>query len=270
MPGWAAAVSPRLDASCRGDFWCDFRSGEHPAQTRLGALAELDLDRPYRVFSAQVRQPVEVEAPITVTASEVAGADLEHQLAAVQVVRRHAALPGVVQATGQGAAPVDGLDGYPAQGSKAHGGHVDHRRRAEHAGSLPGRAEHLCAADRIVRRVRARQGEHALVDDYVARGGVEVLVGAEPDVVVDAFCRGIDPPPLVPVEGPFLAVVRHYVLAQLGPDRFEQVAQMADYREVTEDGVPTLGQVIGDKHNQDQAYGRPEPHPSRHRATITS
>ena len=30
---------------------------------------------------------------------------------------------------------------------------------------------------------------------------------------------------------------------------------MTDYREVTQDGVPALGQVVGGNHNQDQAHG---------------
>ena len=39
-----------LDAACRGDLWRDLRGREHAAETWLGALAELDLDRPHRVF----------------------------------------------------------------------------------------------------------------------------------------------------------------------------------------------------------------------------
>ena len=96
-------------------------------------------------------------------------------------------------------------------------------------------------------RVRRRHhvGERAVLDDRVALGVLDVVVGAEREVVVLQLRRGVDPPPLVPAERPLVVVVGDDVLPQLGADRLEPVAEVADHREVPQDRVLLLRQVLG-------------------------
>src|SRR5690606_9957331 len=110
VPGRAGAVPAQRDAPYRRDLGGDLGLGEHAAQPRLGALAELDLDGTHRRRGDEVLEPGQVERAALVAAAEVGGADLEDQLATVPVVPRDAALAGVVQGTGHRAAAVDRLD----------------------------------------------------------------------------------------------------------------------------------------------------------------
>ena len=216
------------------------------------------------MLGAQVGQPVQVEVTAAVTAPEVAGAHLQDQLAPQQVVGRHASLPGVVEAAGQRAATIDRFDGHRAQGPEAHRGHVDDRGGSEHRPPTPCLAQHLRARHPIVVAVRARQREHALVDDDVIGRRLEIGVGAEREVVVDPLGRGVDPAPLVAVERTFLAVVGDDVLAQLRPHRFEQIAKMADEREISQDGVLALGEVVAGDDRENHDYGDTHPQPPGH------
>ncbi len=70
---------------------------------------------------------------------------------------------------------------------------------------------------------------------------VDPVVGAEPEIRVLALGRGVDEAALVPGERTLLVVVADDVLAELGAERFEQVAKVADHRERAQDGVATLG-----------------------------
>ena len=56
--------------------------------------------------------------------------------------------------------------------------------------------------------------------------------------------RRVHPPPVVAAEGPLLVVVGDDVLAQLGAHRLEDEAHVADHREVPQDGVVTLDEVV--------------------------
>jgi hypothetical protein len=85
-------------------------AGQHPAEARLRALRELELDRPDRALGDALAQAVEIEVPVLAAAAEVARPDLEDELAAVQVRRREPALADVVQARRDGRAPVERLD----------------------------------------------------------------------------------------------------------------------------------------------------------------
>ena len=79
-----------------------FARRQQAAEARLRALGELDLDRAHRRAARRVsRSRSRPKRPALVAAAEVAGADLEDQVAAVAVVRREAALAGVLQAAGE-------------------------------------------------------------------------------------------------------------------------------------------------------------------------
>src|SRR5262249_55919366 len=97
----ADAVAILRDAADLGDLAADLRARQDAAKTRLGALTELDFDRPdLRATRHRLRQPRHAEAAVRLAASEVPGADLPDEIAALQVMRGDAALSGALQAAG--------------------------------------------------------------------------------------------------------------------------------------------------------------------------
>src|SRR4051794_15478931 len=111
VPGRRDAVLVRRDLAYLCDLLGHLGRGKQPAETGLGALAELDLEGADRRALDLAFQLAEVEVAVLVAAAEVRGADLEDQLAAVQVVLRQSAFPRVLQAPGQCTSAVERLDG---------------------------------------------------------------------------------------------------------------------------------------------------------------
>ena len=150
----------------------------------------------------------------------------------------------------------------PDSDAEAHPGDVDHRRRPERVAPARGPPEHL---GRRERRVlvgvrggrRAGTGEGAVLDDRVALGVLDVVVGAEPEVVVLELGRRVDPAPLVAAERPLLVVAGDDVLAQLGAEPLEQEAQVADDREVAQDRVLASGSGRGRRPRRARRRRRP-------------
>ena len=97
---------------------------------------------------------------------------------------------------------------------------------------------------------------------------VEAVVGAEPEVRVLPLGGGVHPAALIAVERPFLVVVAHDVLAQLWAERFQQVAQVADDREVAQDRVALLHDVVGGGDDEQGTYRGQRPQPPTHAATL--
>ena len=74
----------------------------------------------------------------------------------------------------------------------------------------------------------------------IAVGVLDVVVGAEAEVVVRLLRRGVHPAPLIPRERPLLVVGRHNVLPQLGAEGFDEVPGVPDEREVAQQRVVSL------------------------------
>ena len=112
---------------------------------------------------------------------------------------------------------------------------IDAGRNAR--GAPPGAAHHLRARNLELRielriaRMIGRQGKGVVLDDEVVRLQLHLVVGAEAEVVVLALRRGVDPSSLVAAERPLLVVVGDDVLAELGTDRLQPVAEVPDDRE---------------------------------------
>jgi hypothetical protein len=110
-----------------GDLLAHLRPRQQPAEARLRALAELDLDRPHRRGPHRLDETIEIESPIGRAASEVPGADLPNEIASVPVVPRDAALAGGVERTCHRTAAIERLDRGTTQRSETHRRDVDHR-----------------------------------------------------------------------------------------------------------------------------------------------
>jgi hypothetical protein len=87
VPGGACAVGADRNASYCGDLGGDLFRRQQPAEAGFGALAQLDLDGFDRAGGDGVLESVDIEPSGVVAAAEVAGADLEYKLCAMEVVR---------------------------------------------------------------------------------------------------------------------------------------------------------------------------------------
>ena len=177
-----------------GDFSRDFRARQQPANTRLCALTQLDLDRAnLRRAGDRVLQSRHTEAAIRFATSEVPGADLPHQVAAFQMVRGDATFPRALKATGDLAATIQRLDGRPAQRSEAHPRDVDDGCRSKRTSPSTGSAHHLRAwnlelgIERRITRMSDLQRKRIVLDDQVAGLQLHLVVGTEAEVIVLAF-----------------------------------------------------------------------------------
>ena len=178
------------------------------------------------------------------------------------VVVADPALAGVVQASGDGRAPVQGLHRRTRQGAVGHTGDVHHRGGPERSRPVAPGSEHLGRPQLAVGDIGADREGRVPEEDVAV--GVEPVVGAEPEVRVLPFGGGVHPAALVAVEGPLLVVVADDVLAQLRAERLQQVAQMADYREVAQDGVALLRHVVDRRDDEHGAYRGQRPQPPTH------
>ena len=118
---WAEAVMSFGNASDRGDLGSDLRSREHAAHTRLGALAQLQLDRANRVRGDHLFELVQAELAGCVAAAEVSGADLPDQITVTATMgRANGAFPCVVSKLPCLGASVESFDGITAERTEAH------------------------------------------------------------------------------------------------------------------------------------------------------
>src|SRR6185436_17901902 len=113
------------------DLGRDLRGGQHAAEARLGALAQLDLDRLDVRALHGLEGALEGEVAVWVAAAEIAGPDLPDDVAAVAVMIADATFAGVLQRAREHDAAIDRLDGRARQRAIAHRGGVDDRRGTE-------------------------------------------------------------------------------------------------------------------------------------------
>ena len=249
VPRRADAVLALGDATDLGDLGGDLRTRQNTAEPGLGALGDLDLQRPHRRARDGVLQPAEVERAVLVAAAEIAGADLPDEFAALPVVGRQPALTGVVHRPGELDPFVERDDRPRRQRPEAHRRHVHHRvgpeclgPTARSAEDLRARQPHVIAVVRVGRR--RHDAERALLDDRVALLLLDVVVGAEADVVVLALGGRVDPGPLRAAERALLVVGGHDVLPHLRADGFDRVPRVPDHRVVAQQRVLLLQQVV--------------------------
>src|SRR6476660_3543564 len=84
------------------------------------------------------------------------------------------------------------------------------------------------------RRARNRRPEGAMLYYRIAGRVFQVVVGAEPEIVVLLLRRGVHPPTLVAGERALLVIGRDDVLPQLGAHSLDQVPAVPDEGEVAQ------------------------------------
>ena len=188
----------------------------------LGTLRQLDLDHLHLWVGGVGREALLTETTVVGAATEVARADLPHQVATVlAVVRRNRAFPGVVIEATQLRALVQCADGVGRQRAEAH------RRNVEHAGRVRLRGPLADGDAEVVGVVRRRR--HGVVDPLVVHA-VHVLQRAEWTGVVDRLGTLVDQRPLLPRKRGFGGVGLDEVLPHFRADRLQSVTEMRQQR----------------------------------------
>ncbi len=236
------AVVPHRHAAGGRDFRAHLGRRQHAAVARLGALRELDFDHLHRRLARVLHEPLLAEAAPLVAATEVAGADLPDQVAAVfQVVRGNGAFAGVMV---EAAAPrplVERTDRVGRQRAETH------RRDVEHTGRI-----RLCrvGADGDAEVVRIHLGgRQRMIDPFVVHA-VHVLLAAERHHVHHALGPLVHQRALLARERHLGGVAFDEVLPDLRPHRFQPVAEMRQHRIVAAQGAAGLQQIPGAQQRQ--------------------
>jgi hypothetical protein len=124
-----------------------------------------------------------------------------------------------------------------------------------------GRSEDLARREPIVGRPAGLvaggrgRGKRRVAKDGQPVGVLEIVVGAEAEGVDLPLRRGVHPPTLIARERALLVVGRDDVLAQLRPHGLQHEAQVPGQREVPQDGVLALDEVVGRHATERRARG---------------
>jgi len=110
VPRRTPAVLPDGDPAGPSDLGGDLHTKQQSAESRSCALGELHLDGPHGCTGDLVDEPGQRERPVGLPATDVPGAHLHHEIAAVAVVQRDPALAGVLVAVDERSGPVERLD----------------------------------------------------------------------------------------------------------------------------------------------------------------
>ena len=252
------AVLVHGDAADAGDLRSNLRGWQETTHARFGSLTELQFDGSDGVLRDALFEFVQRKLPVVVAAAEVARTDLPDQIAAVQMMFGDSALTRVVQTACQLAALVQSGHGRSTQRAVAHAADVDDGLGAERLRAVSCCSQNFGTRDFILgtvpRHSLAKFGKRkgGLLHDEVVGRLLQVVVGAEAEVVVLLLRRGVDPRPLITTEWPLFVIACDDVLPKLGPDHFEQIAKVSDDRKVSQDGVLLL-QHVPDGQQQNQA-----------------
>ena len=255
VPVGADAVLADGDAAHRGDFGRHLGARQDAAFAGLGALRELDLEHPHLRMGRDGAQLGFRQIAVLVAHAVFGGAHLHDEVRpAGQMLRRQPTLPGGHPYPGQLGALGQRADRRVAQGAVAHAADVEEALgeigRGAGAGSF-GDADLLAGIGALF-GVQDREGG-------VAKNEARHVLAAEADQVGDALGRAIHPGPVQPVERPFRPIRQIMILPHVFAPGFRDVAEMADHREVAQDGVVGLAfvaDVDGGDRRGEQTYQR--------------
>ena len=241
------AVAAHRYAAGRGDLRRDFRRRQHAAMAGLGALAHLELDHLDLVERSGLREVLRRECAVGVACTEIAGADLPDEVAAVlAMIGAQAALAGVVGEIPGPGSLVERADGIGAERTEAH------RRDVEHRGAVGLRA--IGPADGDAERLDGvRPRRHRMAHPLEACG-VDVVLGAERPLVEHHLGTLIDHRALVAGERHARLLVLEEVLPHLRPHVLQEEAQMGRYRIVAQHRMAGLQQVVSTEDSEEAEH----------------
>ena len=227
----AVHVLPHGNSTNPGDLLRDLGPRKQPSQARLRPLAELDFHRTHGIRFDLLQKEVQVEAAGFGAAAEVACPELPDQVTTKLMIWGDAPFSCVVEASRNPGSLVHRTHGGARQRAKTHRRDVHDRIRAEGPRPASSATQRLrawkgiglvgtCLPVRLGGSSSARTHDPVFDDDVVGRR-FELVIRAEAEVIVLLLTRRVDPPPLVPREGPLLIVVGDDVLPQLGADGFQ-------------------------------------------------
>src|SRR5579872_80811 len=205
--------------------------------TRLGALAELDLDHLDLRLCRDSGKGLRIEGPVQGAAAEIARPDLPNDVAAIlAMVRREAALARIMGEAALGGAFVECAHGVGAERAETHRGNIEDRDRIRLGaiGTADGNPKML----RIVHRLR----RHRMTQPFVTLS-VDVELRAERPLVELQLGALIDDRAFVAAERQSVLFAFEEILAQLRADIFEKKTDMGGDRIIAQHRMAGLDEV---------------------------
>src|SRR5947207_4826975 len=237
MRGRRDAVLAHRDAPDLGNLFRNLGRRQHPAMPGLGALADLELHHLDLTVGCDALKFVRIEAAVAVAATEIAGADLPDDVAAIlAVIGADAALAGIVREAAFFRPRIERAYRVGAERAKAHRRNVEHRGRIRLAaiGAADGDAEFLAAGVNL-RRYR-------MVHPFIAVV-IDVLLGAERPLVEHHLSALIDQRPGVAGKRHAVLFALEEILPHFGADLFQEEAHVCRDRIVAQNRVALLHEV---------------------------
>ena len=253
MTGWGEHRGVRFHMPEARDLLGVLGRRKHAPMPGLGALRQLQLDHLDRLVRGLLPEQVGIEMAILVAAAEVARTDLpDHVAAVVQVVVAEPAFTGVVVEAALLRSGVQCQHGIGAQGAEAHG------RDVEQTGLIgPGA---MRAADAHPRRMFLHGRRIQRVADALVLHGIDVQLRAEGHRVAHVLGPRVGQGALLAAEGASVRMPLDEVLLDLRRDELEEVAGIAQHREVAQDGVAVLQGVEHTDQEQREHHRVGPPH----------
>nr|WP_244332519.1 hypothetical protein [Gordonia polyisoprenivorans] len=239
-----------------GDLGGHLRRRQDAADTRLGTLAQFDVDGLDTVVGGFLRERVGIEMPVGGAGSEVAGADLPDDVGALEVKRRQTTFAGLVDEPALHRTFVQGAQRIRRERAEAHRRHVQQRHVV--------RAGAVGPADTDAKRLGRILDRGGRVDEVLVAGPVDVTLGAEGELGGSAFGAFVDQRAGVAIIGPAVEVPLDEVLLHLRAQRLEQEPHVAEHRIIPQDRMPALRDVVDGHHgegHQDHRGDDPRPRP---------
>ncbi len=234
----------------RRDFRRDLGRRQNAAVARFCALAQLQLHHSDLGVRRGFGELIGVEAAVGPAAAEIARSDFPDQIATrLAVIGGNAAFAGVMGKSAQPCPPVQRAHRIGGQGTIAHRGYVQDRRR------IGLRAGAAMPDGHAVRVGTDRAGRDGMVQPFVFIA-VDIVLRAKGPLVQFALCPLIDQGPLVAREGCPVLVTFEEILADFRTDPFQQKAQMPGNGIVAQDRMARLDQIPHAQHRQKQAGQR--------------
>ena len=215
------------------------------AVTGLGPLGELDLDHSHHFQFRLFTEGIGREPTLWITATEIAGADLPHQVAAVlEVPGTDATLAGVVGETAELRALVQGQNRVATQSAETHRGHIEDACRVGLAagGTANGDAQVMIDLAKI-------QGRQGMSDPFIA-AAIGIDPGAKGHGIPFSLGALIDDVAEHAVDRGAIGIRLDEVLPHIGPQCLHQPASAPEQRKIAQDGMADLQAIVDTQSQQ--------------------
>ncbi len=240
-------VLVRWDQPDLGDLLGNLGSGKNAPVAWLGSLGEFDFDHADLFVGRTFLELLEIKAPIRLTTTKVARADLPDDVASgLEVVRAEAAFSSIVGEVSDLCAAVEGEDGVFTEGAEAHRGDVQDGCVVRFFAVFSSDTDPWVS-------VLGLDGSEGVIDPLVSFF-IDIPLRSKGEGVGMLFGPLVDHGAHFPGKGTTIGIGFNEVLIDLRADHLEEVAKMSHQGEVLEDRVVALGDIVDPQEKEGQEY----------------